>query len=314
MSRCSTTATRPDLRMYDGAVQQGARRSGAWVACASVATALTFQSAARPAFAAGDDKSSVPASGVVDATAQATTPSAQQLADRAYELHAAGSYAAAIATYLKAYEASNAAVILLNVATIYDRKLHERELATEYYRRYLRASDAEPDLVQKATERLTALKQATESVPEPPRKAEAESRGALGPTPTPVSASAAPVDTRPPSHPRAAATAGIVVGATGLLSIGASMILGLTAKARNDNANAVCNGAACSSSQGVRLAREAGSLATASTVTFVAGLGLTGGGLAMFVLGPGADTAAARVAFIPSLSRAGAGLDLRGGF
>jgi tetratricopeptide (TPR) repeat protein len=296
-------------------VEQGARRSGAWVACASVAAALALEFVARPAFAAGDDKAPVPASGGVDATGQPTAPSAQQLADRAYALHAAGNYAAAIATYLRAYEASSAGVILLNVATIYDRKLHEPELATEYYRRYLRAPDAEPDLVQKATERLTALKQATESAPEARRKTEPETRDALAPASTRVSVGAAPVDTHPPLHPRAVATAGVVVGASGLASIGASMILGLVAKAKNDSANAICDGAACSSSRGVRLAHEAGSLATASTVMFVAGLGFTGGGLAMLVLGSrGGDTASARLAFIPSLGRAGAGLDLRGGF
>src|SRR5690349_16640257 len=53
---------------------------------------------------------------------------AEQLANRAYDEHAAGKYPEAIASYLKAYELSNAGVILFNVATIYDRKLHEREL------------------------------------------------------------------------------------------------------------------------------------------------------------------------------------------
>src|SRR3954464_11901786 len=73
---------------------------------------------------------------------------AEQLANEAYEQHTAGRYAEAIATYLRVYEMSKAGTVLFNVATIYDRKMHERDLAMDYYRRYLRAADAEPALVQ----------------------------------------------------------------------------------------------------------------------------------------------------------------------
>src|SRR5438132_10258592 len=62
---------------------------------------------------------------------------AEALAREAYAQHAAGSYSESIATYMKAYELSGATAILFNIAAIYDRKLHERALAIEYFRRYL---------------------------------------------------------------------------------------------------------------------------------------------------------------------------------
>jgi hypothetical protein len=301
--------------MYHGAVQQGARRRTTRVGYAWVTTSLALQLGVTPARAAGDDKPDTAADARVDPKAQSSLSSAQRLADQAYELHAAGSYAAAIAMYLRAYEASNAAVTLLNIATIYDRKLHENELAREYYRRYLRSPDAEPDLVQRAAERLTALKQALEPGVQAPHKVDTEAPSPAGPIPTPIAADAPAIDRATPAHPRALVTAGIVVGATGVASIGASLVLGLFAKSKNDRANAVCDGAACSSSAGVRMAHQAGSLASASTVVFIAGLGLTSGGLAMFLVGtraPGPSTG--RLALLPSLGSRSAGLDLRGGF
>ena len=70
----------------------------------------------------------------------------EELTNRAYDQTSAGSHAEAIATYMKAYEISKAAAILYNIAAIYDRKLHERTLAIEYFRRYLQAPDAESGL------------------------------------------------------------------------------------------------------------------------------------------------------------------------
>jgi hypothetical protein len=232
--------------------------------------------------------------------------------------------------YLRAYDASAAAAILLNVATIYDRKLHERELATEYYRRYLRSPDAEPDLVVRATGRLTALAQGEDGA-----GASHGSGAALSRPPT--DAELAPIApapaSEPPSTPRAAhlpeldpgalssaspvRAAGFGVGAAGLASLGASVVLAFLARSKNSDANMECNGAACSSSEGVRMAHEAGSLATASTVTFFAGLGLAGGGLAMVLLAPtssGSSSSHLAVIVSPSLGVGGAGLGLRGGF
>jgi hypothetical protein len=297
--------------MYDAPVQQGLRRRSARVARGAATAALALQLGAVPAYAAGPERAEAPVSTSPDAAAHSPSPSAQELADRAYELHAAGDYAAAIATYLRAYDASNAGVTLLNIATIYDRKLHEPALASEYYRRYLRARDAEPALVQKATERLTALKQAEAATPEPAQPAP------LPPTPPSPSASdlrAVPEDERS-AHESIMRTGGLIVVAAGVTTLGASLVLGLLAKGKNDDANAMCDGAACSNSEGVRLAHQAGTLATASTVTFITSLGLAGAGLAMIVLAPRSSSPrSARLALSPTLDARSAQLALWGDF
>ena len=276
------------------------RRAGR-VASAPVALCLFLGLRATPARAADTDRSEGAPSSPADVAAPPAS-SAQELAERAYELHSTGDFAASIATYLKAYELSNAGVILLNIATIYDRKLHERDLAADYYRRYLHAADAEPDLVLKATQRLTTLKQedstpavSSRAVVAEPRMVSVDAPAAMPPLGAPRDAIGVPDD---PGTERGheLRTAGIVTGSVGLGGVAASVVLGLLAKGKNDDANALCNGAACSSSEGVHLAHEAGNLATASTISFFAGLALAGGGLTMIVLappGPGGARAAA---------------------
>jgi hypothetical protein len=243
---------------------------------------------------------------------EATDPApVEQLAERAYELHAAHRDAESIALYLQAYDASNAAVILFNVATIYDHRLHDPERAAEYYGRYIRAADAQPDLVAKATARLDALRSeaAPTALPQPP---------AATAVATSVPKPAAPSQVPPAeASPRAAGsppssavrTAGFIVGGVGLASVGTSLILGALAKSKNDDANAICNGNVCPSDRGVLLAHEAGHLATASTVTFIGGMALAGGGLLMVILAPRGS-----VAFQPALGPGSAGLDVQGRF
>ncbi len=252
---------------------------------------------------------------------------AEQLAEQAYEQHAAGKDAEAISTYLRAYELSKASALLFNVATIYDRKLRERGLAEDFYRRYLAATDAEPDLVRKATERLTALKKEDD--------AEAAAKSAsitVAPIPTTAPAAAAapaqaePVAAPPPSAPassdtsgagtRPLRTAGFVVGAVGVASIGTSLVLGLVAKGKNDDANAICNGAACTNDRGVTLAHDAGTFATVSTIAFVSGLALVGAGVTMIVLAPKSASAssAARFTLTPQVGLSQVGLNVGGSF
>ncbi len=230
-------------------------------------------------------------------TAEPPQPAAQQqtveqLANLAYEQHKEGKYAESISTYLKAYEISKASDIIFNVATIYDRKLHERELAADYYRRYIRTPDPNPELVKRATERLTGLKKETEeeaakkAAAAPPSAGQAPNgtsapaaRGAeAGPTPEEREASM--------NASRAWKTAGIIVGATGVAGILASLALGYEAKLNNDNANKVCSGTTCSSQSGVDDANHAGTWATASTITFGVGAALTVTGLAFIFAAP----------------------------
>jgi tetratricopeptide (TPR) repeat protein len=287
-------------------VTSGRARTAFISACIA---AVAVQLAAAPARAADPSPAS---------SGAAAEPSAEQLADDAYKLHAAGKYAEAISLYVKAYEISNAGATLYNVATIYDRKLHEPELAVEFYRRYLRAGDAEPQWIEKATERITALK-AQES------EERARLTASVAPAPAPsdtkpaaLAPSSAPVTPPGAGSPAASGhgslrTAGIVVGATGLAGVGASVILGLVAKGKNDDANTLCNGAACSSARGVTLAQQAGSFATASTVAFFAGLGLAGAGTVMYLVSP-KRSASAGLTVEPQIGTTGGAMILRGRF
>ncbi|HEY2513620.1 MAG TPA: hypothetical protein VGI39_22280 [Polyangiaceae bacterium] len=247
---------------------------------------------------------------------------AEELGNQAYEQHAAGHYAEAIALYVQVYEISRSGAVLYNVATIYDRKLHERKLAMEYYRRYLAAPDAQPDLVRKANERLTSLK----------TEADAEARAAAAPptapavTPEPAAAapsaaspSPAPApETEPPpeQHASALKPVGIVVGSVGVASLGTSLAMALVAKSKNDQANGYCNGAACTDARGVGLAHDAGNFATVSTVTFVAGLALVVSGAAFYLAAPSesANTRAARLTVTPVVGPGGGGLGMSGSF
>jgi hypothetical protein len=262
--------------------------------------------------------------------AQAPAPSAsssqqqtvEQLANQAFQLHQQGKFAESIATYLKAYEISKASEILFNVATIYDRKLHERELAADYYRRYIRTPDPNPDLVKRATERLTTLKKETED--------EEAQRNAAVPAPTAAPSNAAPSASAPASAAPSSTespdnvvghgwhTAGIVTGAVGLASVTASLILGGLAKNSNDKANSECNGSTCSSQQGVNDARDAGTFATVSTATFIAGMAVLAAGVTMYIAAPSSSGAASqgtgRITVTPSLGPSGGGMAVLGRF
>ncbi|HEX2674227.1 MAG TPA: hypothetical protein VHM25_25295, partial [Polyangiaceae bacterium] len=59
--------------------------------------------------------------------------SAEDLASQAYTAYTEGKFSDAIALYMKSYNSYGTSAALLNVATIYDRNLHEREAAAEYY-------------------------------------------------------------------------------------------------------------------------------------------------------------------------------------
>src|SRR6185436_186811 len=77
------------------------------------------------------------------------TKAAEDLAQQAFDAYSRGDFLSAVALYKRAYQTSSAGVILFNIANIYDKKLRDKELALEYYRRYLRSGDTEPDLVKR---------------------------------------------------------------------------------------------------------------------------------------------------------------------
>jgi tetratricopeptide (TPR) repeat protein len=236
----------------------------------------------------------------------------ERLTNQAFELHKQGKYAESIALYVKAYEINKASDILFNVATVYDRKLHERELAAEYYRRYIRTPDPNPELVKRATERLTGLKKEAEE--------EAAKKAAMPPAGAGQGGQAAPTGPTPEeredrlSASKTWHTVGIVTGAFGLLGITGGLVLGGVAKNYNDKANANCNGSSCRTQLGVDDASKAGQYATASTIATAAGAGVLAVGVAMFFAAPKPFPSAGQITIAPQIGSSGGGMSVAGTF
>jgi hypothetical protein len=108
----------------------------------------------------------------------------------------------------------------------------------------------------------------------------------------------------------------LITGAVGLVSMGTSGVLSLIAHKQNSDADAYCTGNVCSDQRGVDLAHQAGTTATAATVTFVSGLALLGTGVALYVLAPGKKNApsTATLSVAPVVAPTGSGLNLSGRF
>jgi hypothetical protein len=235
----------------------------------------------------------------------------EALTNQAYELTTQNKYSEAIGAYMKAYEISHAGAILFNIATIYDRKLHERALAMEYFRRYLQATDAVPDFARKAAERLSELKAED--------AAEARTRSSVQVT---APAAAQTIDTTfptaspppPETGPSPLKPIGIVVGAAGIVGIGTSLVLGAVAKSKNSDANQSCTATSCSTMQGVTLEHQAGDFATASTVTFIAGASLLAVGVTLFLVAPRSSSSAGSITVAPTVGASSGGLRLEGAF
>ncbi len=280
------------------------------IAAAVTAASLVMQTMAATAAAA-------------DAPGGSTTQTVEQLADRAYQQQAAGQYADSIATYLKAYELSKASEILFNIATIYDRKLHERGLAEEFFRRYLAQTDVTPELAKRATARLTELKREQQAADDARKAAGVVAPVPPTPPPSPSAPStpAPPVPAPPPQllvrpDPTWRAT-GIIVAATGVAGVLASLALGAAAKAKNDAANAECSGASCGSQQGVTDARDAGNYATYSDVAVAVGGALVALGVTLYLVAPRTQvppSAGTTLTLAPAAVNRGGGLGLSASF
>jgi tetratricopeptide (TPR) repeat protein len=248
--------------------------------------------------------------------AGAPAQTVEQLASQAYEQTSTGKYSEAIATYMKAFEISRAAAVLYNIAAIYDRKLHERSLAMEYFRRYLQAPDADPEFARKATERLSALKAETATE----EKTRASMQVATLPPPAPPPPAEPPPDTVSKSDGTGLRIAGFVVGAVGLVGVGTGLGLGALAKSKYDSAtsNKYCGATSCTNPQGVTLDNQASSFATASTVTVIAGAVFLAAGITFVLVAPhGHSSSSAMLTLAPQVTPTpggGGGLSLQGRF
>jgi hypothetical protein len=221
-------------------------------------------------------------------------PTAEELADEAFKKQEAGQYSEAIGTYVRAYQLSRAGAILFNIAILYDRKLHEHNLAMEYFRRYLQAPDAESSFIQKATERLSVLKREADederrrrSLPSAEPTPGSGAQAPVSPAPSSATLPASPPsDTEAPGGQAGWHTAGVVVGGVGLAGVGASMVLGLLTKNKASDANQFCSASACRDPQRVTLDQQAKTLGTAATGVFVAGAALLATGVTIYLLAP----------------------------
>jgi len=247
-----------------------------------------------------------PAAAFAQSTDTEVKPNAEDLANQAYEAYKKGDYGQALAQYQRAFQISAAAPLLFNIAQIYDRKLHERDLASEYYRRYLRLPDADPELIKRANERLVALKREEEALRDnpPPPAGQPQNAARTGTQGAP-----------PPASPDHAAnggamlrTAGIAAAGLGVVGLAVGTIFGLSAKSKNDDAASQCPSNACPSQQGVSLTDDARHAATISSVGFIAGGILVAGGLTLYFAAPKDQKTAFRVA--PSVGLNSAGLTL----
>ncbi len=112
----------------------------------------------------------------------------------------------------------------------------------------------------------------------------------------------APVVARPSSSLR---TVGLVVGAGGLVALGAGAIVGAMALGKVSSAQKSCPGSPCSDSAAVSENQTGGTLADASTGLFVAGGVLAGAGVLTFLLAPAASVRTAHGQLVLGPSFAG---------
>jgi hypothetical protein len=75
----------------------------------------------------------------------------------------------------------------------------------------------------------------------------------------------------------------LVVGALGVAALGVGGALALVARAKGDDANAVCPGASCANPQALNMNREALTLGDACTVTVVSGAAVVGAAAALWL-------------------------------
>jgi len=120
---------------------------------------------------------------------------------------------------------------------------------------------------------------------------------------------------------------GIALGGAGVLAIGVSSIMTLSARSKyNDALDMYCNGMTnqCST-QGLDITHDARSTANTATVIFLVGVAAVGGGVALYLLAPKASSASsddeggggdeeAMRYIVPSVSPEGAGLVYGGRF
>jgi hypothetical protein len=206
----------------------------------------------------------VPLSARADDEIDASSLRAEKLAADAEAKLSAGQAEQAVELYVAAYKESPAAILLFDMAWIYDHSLRMKQEASELYRRALDAGDLEPRLARLAEERLRDLhieRPSQENALPMPEKRKEEGSGwstlKIG----------------------GAATAGV-----GVIGIGTSLVLGALAKSKDDEAGQFCNGDRCTDARALSLTDDASGLATGANIVFVTGAVLLAGGIVMWLV------------------------------
>jgi hypothetical protein len=246
------------------------------------------------------------AASLVSSHAQAEEPAAsepsavalsEQHAAEAYQAYSRKEYAAAVALYLKAYEAAPNGSILYNIARIYETKLADRPLAITYYRRYIADPGAYTERIEFANQRLKQLRE-TEALSEKLGDSERTSEQSAERAAARDLGERAALEQEPRAKPREEAGwsgvrwAGITLGGAGIAALGIGAGFGVAAMSRASTAHELCDENACSSQRGVNAANSAERAATISNIGFAVGGGLFLTGLTLFFIG--ADDSAER--------------------
>jgi tetratricopeptide (TPR) repeat protein len=224
---------------------------------------------------------------------------AQVYADLGYAAYQNEDWNKAIEMYLESYKLSSTADLFFNIAVIYDRKLGNKSMAIEYFRKHNAAADTNPDLVAKANRRLEDL---THETP-------------VGDT-RKSSPTALP---RPPDKGANMRIGGIVAATVGMIALGAGIGFGVAAISKMDEAKAAgCDSTGCPNDTAAELERTANSRGNYSTIGVVAGGALVAAGVTLYVLAPNkpsrAESATATLMFRPTLTPNTAGIGLAGTF
>jgi hypothetical protein len=227
----------------------------------------------------------------------------EDLSEQAMLKYQAGDYNEAITLYLRAYQMQPSARLLYNVATIYDRKLGERGLGLEHYRRYVNAADAEPELVQKALARMQVLKDLIDKVSaaQAPRSPSPAAETAPAATASATTATATRTDTplgTTAQAPRGGGMrplklAGWAAGGVGVASLVAGTVFAVKARNENSTAKDTCSGGKCTTQAGVDASSRALTWAHRADWAFGAGVAVTAAGVAMLLWPQGNGTTAA---------------------
>lgn len=191
---------------------------------------------------------------------------AERLAGAAHAAYERGAYGDALDLYLQASKVQPAAILLFDIAVLYDAHLGAPAIARDYYGRALAAPDLERSLAERAKARMAEI--------EGPRAPKAPARDV-------AERKAAP---HAGWHPLR--IAGVAAGAAGLLSLGATGVLAVVAKNKDAEAAGYCDGDRCTDARAIALTDDAKGLASVADVTFVAGAALVTAGVVLWLVAP----------------------------